>query len=66
MNTTEPVPILDSIPDPQTIRHRLAVAVTEAALLRAQLRISLRSARERDRLRHLMGGVAEEGVDHVG
>jgi hypothetical protein len=39
------------IPDPDTVRRRLAVALTEADLLRSQLRISERLARERERLR---------------
>jgi precorrin-6B methylase 1 len=39
------------IPDPDTIRRRLAVAVTEADLLRSQLRVSERLSHERERLR---------------
>jgi hypothetical protein len=38
------------IPDPDDVRRRLAVALTEAQLLRSQLRISERLARERERL----------------
>jgi len=40
----------DLIPDPDTVRRRLAVALTEADLLRSQLRVSERLARERERL----------------
>jgi hypothetical protein len=39
------------IPDPDEVRRRLAVALTEADLLRSQLRVSQRLARERERLR---------------
>jgi hypothetical protein len=42
--------ILPQIPDPDSIRRRLAVVTTEADLLRAQLRVSLRLQRERERL----------------
>jgi hypothetical protein len=44
--------ILPDIPDPESIRRRLAIAMTEAAMLRAQLRVSIRLKRERERLRH--------------
>jgi hypothetical protein len=40
-----------NIPDPATLRNRLAVVLTEADLLRAQLRVSTRLQRERERLR---------------
>jgi len=40
------------IPDPDEVRRRLAVALTEADLLRSQLRVSERLARERERLRN--------------
>ncbi len=40
----------DVIPDPDAVRRRLAVVLTETGLLRSQLRISQRLARERDRL----------------
>jgi hypothetical protein len=43
--------ILPDFPDPDAVRQRLAVVTTEAALLRAQLRVSTRLRRERDRLR---------------
>lgn len=39
------------IPDPDMVRRRLAVVLTEADLLRSQLRVSERLARERERLR---------------
>jgi hypothetical protein len=39
------------IPDAERVRRRLAVLLTEADLLRAQLKVSERLARERDRLR---------------
>ena len=45
-------PILHQvIPDPEEVRRRLAVALTEADLLRSQLRVSQRLVRERQRLR---------------
>jgi hypothetical protein len=52
------------IPDPEAVRNRLAEVITEAALLRAQLRVSKRLERERERLRALdqakpLGGVAD-------
>ena len=43
------------IPDPDNVRRRLAVALTEADLLRSQLRVSQRLARERERLRQQRG-----------
>ena len=43
--------ILPDIPDPVTIRRRLAVVLTEAGVLRQQLRVSTRLERERERLR---------------
>jgi hypothetical protein len=61
MRTTDPPPLLDSIPDPETIRHRLAAVVTEAALLRAQLKVSVRSAQARERLRRLVEGAPGKG-----
>jgi hypothetical protein len=45
--------ILPDIPDAESIRQRLAVVTTEASLLRAQLRVSKRLERERERLRAL-------------
>jgi hypothetical protein len=50
-------PILhEFIPDPDEVRRRLAVALTEADLLRSQLRVSERLTRERERLRRQRGG----------
>jgi hypothetical protein len=53
------------IPDPDAVRRRLAVVVTEAELLRAQLRVCRRMEKERERLRGLQetaptGGQASE------
>ena len=52
--TATPTPsdpeILPDIPDPDTVRRRLAIVLTEADILRAQLRVSTRLARERERL----------------
>jgi hypothetical protein len=39
------------IPDAEPVRRRLAVILTEADVLRAQLKVSERLARERERLR---------------
>jgi precorrin-6B methylase 1 len=41
----------DLIPDVGTVRRRLAVVLTEADLLRSQLRVSERLTREQERLR---------------
>jgi hypothetical protein len=51
MTTTDT--ILPDLPDTESIRRRLAVILTEAGLLRAQLRVSARLERERERLRRL-------------
>jgi hypothetical protein len=45
--------LLPQVPDPEAVRDRLAIVQTEAGLLRAQLRVSARVQRERDRLRRL-------------
>lgn len=58
--TTEP-DILPEIPNPDAIRRRLAVALTEADLLRSQLRVSQRLARERERLRQQETPLPEGG-----
>jgi hypothetical protein len=47
------------IPDPAQVRRRLAVVLTEADLLRSQLRVSERLTRERERLRRQQ---PEQGV----
>jgi hypothetical protein len=58
-------PILSNIPDPDCIRRRLAVVLTEANLLRAQLRVSTRLERERERLRQQAAALTtEEGRRH--
>jgi hypothetical protein len=43
--------ILTDFPDAEAVRRRLAVVLTEADLLRSQLRVSVRIERERERLR---------------
>jgi hypothetical protein len=43
--------ILPEIPDAEAVRRRLAVVLTEADLLRSQLRVSVRLQQERERLR---------------
>jgi hypothetical protein len=57
--------ILPDIPDPDTIRQRLAVVLTEADLLRAQLRVSTRLQRERERLRQLEQPIAGKGAQRA-
>jgi hypothetical protein len=51
MPTPDHLILQELIPDPDEVRRRLAVVLTEAGLLRSQLRISERLARERQRLR---------------
>jgi len=51
MATPDHLILPDLIPDPNDVRRRLAIVVTEADLLRSQLRVSERLTRERDRLR---------------
>jgi len=51
MSAPDHLILFDLIPDPDSIRRRLAVVVTEADLLRSQLRISEKLSRERERLR---------------
>jgi precorrin-6B methylase 1 len=52
MTTGDDPPILyEMIPDPDEVRRRLAIALTEADLLRSQLRVSERLTCERERLR---------------
>jgi hypothetical protein len=60
MTTESTVNILPDIPDAESIRQRLAVVTTEASLLRAQLRVSKRLERERERLRALVQKEGEE------
>ena len=62
MTTTESaVNILPDIPDAESVRRRLAVVLTEADLLRAQLRVSTRLERERERLRQQAVTAGTEG-----
>jgi len=42
--------LLDAIPDPELLRDRLANIHSEAALLRALLRLAERAARRRERM----------------
>jgi hypothetical protein len=49
LNSVEELPL--AVPDPEALRDRLAVVLTEAALLRAQIRVSERLRKERERLR---------------
>jgi hypothetical protein len=51
MSSPDHLILPDLIPDPTLVRRRLAVVLTEADLLRSQLRVSERLARERERLR---------------
>jgi precorrin-6B methylase 1 len=51
MQTADYVILPDLVPEPEIVRRRLAVVLTEADLLRCQLRISERLVRERERLR---------------
>jgi hypothetical protein len=48
--TTDHAILSDFIPEPDEVRRRLAVVLTEADLLRSQLRVSERLAQERERL----------------
>lgn len=58
MTAPDPPDIHLDIPEPDAVRDRLAVVLTEADLLRAQLRVSLRLQRERERLRRQRGNAA--------
>ena len=49
------------IPSPDHVRKRLAAVLTEAAVLRSQLRVSARVERERARLQRLATPAIEEG-----
>ncbi|HEX5269355.1 MAG TPA: hypothetical protein VFW33_02655 [Gemmataceae bacterium] len=51
MQTTPESAAPVSIPLPEAVRARLAVVLTEAAVLRRQLKVSERAAREAERLR---------------
>jgi hypothetical protein len=54
MSSAQPPEIDLDIPEPTTLRNRLAVVLTEAGLLRAQLRVSMRLQKEKERLRQQM------------
>lgn len=53
--------ILPDLPDAESVRRRLAVVLTEADLLRSQLRVSTRLERERERLRQQAVTASKEG-----
>jgi hypothetical protein len=50
----------DLIPDADLVRQRLAAVLTEADLLRSQLRVSRRLERERERLSGAAAVVCEQ------
>jgi hypothetical protein len=60
-STESDVNILPGIPDAESVRRRLSVVLTEADLLRAQLRVSTRLERERERLRQQAVTARKEG-----
>ena len=62
MPTPDHLILPDLIPELDTVRRRLAIALTEAGVLRSQLRVSERLARERERLRRQR----PEEVRHAG
>jgi hypothetical protein len=50
---TKPEPLIDQIPDPQTVRDWLAKAIRQAAILRCLLRVAEQKANHRSRpVRH--------------
>ena len=49
-NDSHPSAVSSLVPTPETVRLRLATVLTEARLLRLQLKVSERAARERERL----------------
>jgi hypothetical protein len=51
------------VPPPEAVRARLAVLLTEAAVLRRQLKVSERAAREAQRLREQLA--AAQGGNHA-
>jgi hypothetical protein len=59
---TKEFTILAEIPNSKHVRHRLAIVLTEADLLRAQLRVSARVERERERLRRLAEAASPQSV----
>jgi hypothetical protein len=60
MPITDHLILRELIPDPDDVRRRLAVVLTEADLLRSQLRVSERLTREQERLgqQHTRGEVS--------
>jgi len=58
---TDPQIILPDFPDVDSVRRRLAIVLTEADLLRAQLRVSTRLERERERLRQQAAALKQGG-----
>jgi hypothetical protein len=64
MAATTDADLLLDIPDPDTIRNRLAVVMTEANLLKAQLRVSERLVRERDRLQRQASKKGADDAHH--
>jgi hypothetical protein len=58
MPDLEQLPLIQDIPDPETVRSRLAQIVREQAILRGLLRLSQRKqqAVERDRQQRCEGG----------
>lgn len=60
-----PAPTVE-IPDPESVRRRLAFVLTEAGVLRAQLRASVKYQRELERLKRIgvtpTGGATAEVV----
>ena len=50
MRSPDHLILLELVPNPDAVRRRLAVVLTEADLLRSQLRVSERLAQERQRL----------------
>jgi hypothetical protein len=63
MPPPDPLPT-ELIPDPDAVRARLARVLTEAHLLRGQLRVSARLERERERLRRQEGESPRGEVRH--
>jgi hypothetical protein len=62
--STQTRSIADEIPDPDTLRKRLSMALREAALLRQLLRVSERAVRERQQ-RDLSAAATSRGGAHA-
>jgi len=52
IQTPQPEPFLDAIPDPDTVRNWLAQSIRESALLRCLLRVAERKAILEARAQH--------------